>query len=124
LLGYPVSVQSLDLLSERLVQERAVSSRSIADSLDRSIVLAGNRLAHHHLKSAAGEPMLLVDMTDQFGRYQVLWGGAALRQYRAIINRRGNVIVHGRVKGDRHGRPIVMGSSIEMIEAASDESDA
>jgi DNA polymerase III alpha subunit len=120
LLGYPVSVHPLDLLSERLAPEHVVSSRLIADSLDRPIVLAGNRLAHHHLKSAAGEAMLLVDMTDQFGRYQVLWGGTALRQYRAIINQRGNVIVRGRVKADRHGRPIVMGSSIEVLEELPD----
>ena len=123
LLGYPVSVQPLDLLSERLTQERVVSSRSIANSLDRSIVLAGNRLAHHHLKSATGEPMLLVDMTDQHGRYQVLWGGATLRQYRSIITRRGNVLVRGRVKADRHGRPIVTGSSIEMLETTADDID-
>ncbi len=125
LLGYPVSVHPLDLLSERLAHEHVVSSRLIADSLDRSIVLAGNRLAHHHLKSVTNEPMLLVDMTDQFGRYQVLWGGAALRQHRTIINRRGNVIVRGRVKADRHGRPIVMGSSIEILsrEPNSSEND-
>ncbi len=99
ILGYPVSVHPLDLLSDQLARERVISSRLIAESLDRPVVLAGIRLAAHHLKSTTGESMLLVDMDDQFGRYQVLWGGATLRQYRALINRRANVIVRGRVKG-------------------------
>jgi DNA polymerase III alpha subunit len=117
LLGYPVSVHPLDLWRDRLAREHVMPGHLIAQSLDRPVVLAGDRLAAHHVKSAAGEPLLLVDMTDQFGRYQVLWGGAALRQHRAIINRRGSVIVRGRVKGDRHGRPIVMGNSIEMLSS-------
>jgi DNA polymerase III subunit alpha len=115
LLGYAVSVQPLDVLADRLSKEGVVPSRAIESHLDRAIVLAGSRLALHHLKSATGEPMLLVDMADQFGRYQVLWGGAPLRQYRAIIDRREPVIVRGRVKPDRHGRPVVVGSAIEMM---------
>jgi DNA polymerase III alpha subunit len=119
LLGYTVSVQPLDVLADRLAKEGVVPSRAIEANIDHSIVLAGSRLASHRLKSAAGEPMLLVDMADQFGRYQVLWGGAPLRQYRAIIHRREPVIVRGRVKPDRHGRPVVVGSAIEMLDFAA-----
>ena len=61
----------------------------------------------------------LVDMADQFGRYQVLWGGTALRQSVPLINRRDSVIVRGRGRRDRYGQPIVMGRSIEVIENES-----
>ena len=45
--------------------------------------------------------MLLVDMEDQAGLYQVLWSGAVLR--------------HGRVRRDRRGLMLVVGSETESL---------
>ncbi len=59
--------------------------------------------------------MLLVDMEDQAGLYQVLWSGAALQQARPLINQRGPVLLRGRVRRDRRGLILVVGSEIELL---------
>ena len=59
--------------------------------------------------------MQLIDMDDQDGRYQVLWSGEALREYRAVLNRREPVIVQGRVRRDRQGHVLIVGEKIKPI---------
>jgi DNA-directed DNA polymerase III PolC len=115
ILGYHVSIHPLDLYADRLARAGALSSRQIAGQLDRSIALGGLRVAYHHV-SAAKESMLLVDMEDQAGLYQVLWSGAVLRQARSVINQRQPVLIHGRVRRDRRGLTLVVGSEIELLK--------
>jgi hypothetical protein len=78
------------------------------------VALGGLRVAYHHV-SAGKESMLLVDMEDQAGLYQVLWGGAALRQARPLINQRQPVLLRGRVRRDKRGLILIVGSSIELL---------
>ena len=92
-----------------------ISSRQIGEHLDRSVTLGGLRVAQHQVSPAAKESMLLVDMEDQQGLYQVLWSGAALRQARPLINQRQPVLVRGRVRRDRRGLMLVVGSEIEAL---------
>ncbi len=114
ILGHNVSIHPLELLTERLAREGVVPSTSISQCIDQPIVLGGLRIGLHHVQ-APSETMWLVDMEDQHGLYQVLWGGAALRSYRALLNRREPVIVRGRVKHDRQGQPIVIGAALQSI---------
>jgi DNA polymerase III alpha subunit len=102
ILGYHVAVHPLDLHAEQLAHAGAISSAAIGEQLDRTVTLGGLRISLHHVKTAQ-ETMLLVDMEDQRGLYQVLWSGAALRQYRTAINQRDPMLVRGRVRRDRHG---------------------
>ncbi len=115
LLGYHVSIHPLDLYADRLAEAGVVSSKQIGEHLDRSITLGGLRVSYHHVSSAAKEAMLLVDMEDQAGLYQVLWSGAALRQARSTINQREPVLIHGRVRHDRRRLVLLVGSEIELL---------
>jgi DNA polymerase-3 subunit alpha len=114
ILGYHVSIHPLDLYVDRLAGAGAISSRQIGEHLDRAVTLGGLRVAYHRV-SAAKEAMLLVDMEDQSGLYQVLWSGAALRQSRALINQRGPVLIRGRARRDRRGLMLIVGSEIEVL---------
>jgi DNA polymerase III alpha subunit len=114
-LGYHVSIHPLDLHADRLVEAGAISSKQIGEHLDRSVTLGGLRIAYHHI-SAANESMLLVDMEDQAGLYQVLWSGAALRQARLVIDQRQPVLIRGRVRRDRRGLILITGSEIELLK--------
>lgn len=113
-LGYPVSVHPLDLHLDRLRRENAISSAALAACIDQPIVLGGIRFSHHHVQ-AASEKMLLVDMEDQRGWYQVLWSGVAWQRARPLIASREPVLVRGRVRADRHGRPLVVGASLHAL---------
>jgi len=114
ILGYHVGVHPLDLYADRLAEVGAISSREIGEQLDRSIALGGLRIAYQRVSSAK-DSMLLVDMEDQAGLYQVLWSGAALRQARPLINQRGPVLLRGRVRRDRRGLILVVGGEIELL---------
>ncbi|HSD85747.1 MAG TPA: hypothetical protein VLG46_17925, partial [Anaerolineae bacterium] len=115
LLGYHVNIHPLDLYADRLAEAGVVSSKQIGEHLDRAITLGGLRVSYHHVSSSSKEAMLLVDMEDQAGLYQVLWGGAALRQARSTINQRQPVLIRGRVRRDRRGLVLVVGSEIELL---------
>ena len=115
ILGYHVGVHPLDLYADRLAEAGVISSRQIGEHLDRSVTLGGLRVAQHQVSPAAKESMLLVDMEDQQGLYQVLWSGAALRQARPLINQRQPALVRGRVRRDRRGLILIVGSAIELL---------
>jgi DNA polymerase III alpha subunit len=115
LLDNHVSIHPLDLFSDRLAQAGAVSSRQIAEHLDRNITLGGLRVTLHHISTSGKKAMALVDMEDQAGLYQVLWSGSALREARALINQRQPVLIRGRVRRDRRGLILVVGSEIELL---------
>ncbi|HET7088988.1 MAG TPA: hypothetical protein VFL17_10080, partial [Anaerolineae bacterium] len=65
------------------------------------------------------EPMLLVDMDDEAGNYQVLWSGAALRQHQAVLSHRGPVLIRGRVRTDRQGCIVVVGNDAARVEGGA-----
>jgi DNA polymerase III alpha subunit len=65
--------------------------------------------------------MLLVDMEDESGVYQVLWSGAALRQYRALLSRREPVLIRGRVRSDRQGQVMIVGREATPIRESSED---
>jgi DNA-directed DNA polymerase III PolC len=113
-LGYHVDVHPLDLVADRLAEAGVISSRAIGEHLDRSVALGGLRIAYHRV-STGRESLLLVDMEDQAGLYQVLWGGAALQQARPLINQRQPVLLRGRVRRDRRGLILIVGSAIELL---------
>jgi DNA polymerase III alpha subunit len=59
--------------------------------------------------------MLLVDMEDEAGIYQVLWSGAALDRYRSLLSQRQPVLIRGRVRADRQGQIVVIGYDIRVL---------
>jgi DNA-directed DNA polymerase III PolC len=113
-LGFHVAVHPLDLCADRLAEAGAIPSHAIGENLDQAVALGGLRVSYHHVSSGK-ESMLLVDMEDQTGLYQVLWGGAALRQARPLINQRQPVLIRGRVRRDKRGLILIVGSSIELL---------
>jgi DNA-directed DNA polymerase III PolC len=118
ILGYNVSLHPLALLAAQLDRAGVVPSPQIGECLDRSVALGGVRIAYHHVQSAGKETMLLVDMEDQYGLYQVLWGGAALRAARPLINHRQPVLVRGTVRRDRRSQIVVVGSSLTALDSS------
>ncbi len=120
-LGYSVAVHPLDLHAGQLAQAGAVPSSAIGQHLNRPIALGGLRVSYHHVKTRTGEPMLLVDLEDQAGLYQVLWSGEPLQQSRALINQRDPMLIRGRVRRDRHGRLLVVGSEIQRLPTEAEE---
>jgi len=61
------------------------------------------------------ELMLLADMEDEHGMYQVLWSSAMLDRYRSELAQREPVLIRGRVRTDRQGQPVVQGHEIMML---------
>jgi DNA polymerase-3 subunit alpha len=112
-LGLAVSVHPLQLVH---IHENVTSSRALEQQLDRVVQLIGVRLAAHRFRSANQTQMQLIDMDDLNGRYQVLWSGEALREYRALLSRRELVIVQGRVRRDRQGHVLIVGEKIKPID--------
>ena len=114
-LGLLVSVHPLELVADALSKHERISSRELASHIGQEVILAGVRLASHRF-TTNHEPMLLADMEDEVGMYQVLWSGAALQKYRSLIARREPMLLRGRVRTDRQGLVIVSGMAGELIE--------
>ncbi|HEY4722236.1 MAG TPA: DNA polymerase III subunit alpha, partial [Anaerolineae bacterium] len=114
-LGTLVSVHPLQLVTDTIVSPALIQSTELGAHVDRAVTLRGVRLAAHRFRSASQESMLLVDMEDLSGGYQVLWGRAALRDYRAVLNQREPVLIRGRVRRDRRGQLIVVGVEISVL---------
>jgi DNA polymerase III alpha subunit len=115
-LGLPVSVHPLQLVAKELEHMALTHSDELGRHTGENVTLAGVRLAAHRLTSRH-EPLLLVDMEDEHGLYQVLWSGAALdRATRdGLLARREPVLVRGRVRTDRQGQVVVAGHEIKAI---------
>jgi DNA polymerase-3 subunit alpha len=113
-LGQLVGVHPVQLASEELSTRVLTPSNALGRHVGQDVTLAGIRLAAHRFASRR-ESMALVDMEDEHGIYQVLWGGGALNRYRQVIADRGPVIVRGRVRKDRQGEIILAGREVESI---------
>ena len=121
LLGMLVSVHPLQLHTEELAHHRLTRSDELKAHADKEVMLAGVRLAAHRFTGRQKEPMLIVDMEDEAGMYQVLWSGAALRENRHALSQREPVLIRGQVKADRQGQIIVAGRSVARL-TTKDES--
>ena len=121
-LGMLVGVHPLQLVAEDLARHDVTRSDQLSAHADREVTVAGVRLAAHRFSGRQEEPMLLVDMEDEAGTYQVLWSGAALGQHRAILSHQGPVLIRGRVRTDRQGSVIVVGHDAARVEEDSNPS--
>jgi DNA polymerase III alpha subunit len=115
-LGQLVSVHPLQLVAAELDKHAVVNSNELSQHPDERVTVAGIRLAAHRF-AVKQESMMLVDMEDRDGMYQVLWSGAVLNKYRSLLSQRDPVLVRGRVRADRQGQAILTG--IEITPLAS-----
>ena len=123
-LGWPVSVHPLQLLASELSMHAVTHSDQLPQAVGQEVALAGIRLSAHRFSSSRQEPMLLVDMEDEKGMYQVLWSGQALRQTDRTLSRSMPVLVRGRVRTDRQGLLLVTGRSLVQLSTDRPLSEA
>ncbi len=114
-LGMLVGVHPLQLMAEELSRHDVTRSDQLGAHAEREVTVAGMRLAAHRFSDRQEESMLLVDMDDEAGNYQVLWSGAALRQHQAVLSHQGPVLIRGRVRPDRQGRVVVVGHDAARV---------
>ena len=114
-LGLLVSVHPLQLVAHQLSAYALTRSDQLSACAGREVMLAGVRLAAHRFSARQQEAMLLVDMDDEAGIYQVLWSGAALRAYGGILSRREPLLIRGRAVADRHGQTVVVGHEASLL---------
>ncbi len=114
-LGQFISGHPLQLVANELSSYNATPSDKLSECVGQDVLLAGIRLAVHRFASNQ-ESMWLVDMEDEHGMYQVLWSGAVLKQYRPMISRREPMLIHGRVRTDRQGQPVLTGQEVRMLQ--------
>jgi DNA polymerase III alpha subunit len=117
-LGMPVSVHPLQLVAGELSRLSLTRSDQVGAHAGREVAMAGVRLAAHRFAGSQGEPMLLVDMEDEAGIYQVLWSGPVLTQRRALLASRDPVLIRGRVRTDRQGCFVIVGQDVTRVEGA------
>jgi DNA polymerase III alpha subunit len=115
ILGMPVSVHPLQLVEKELSHRGVTRSGELDTHNGQDVTVAGIRLAAHHFSSQQQESMLLVDMEDEAGVYQVLWSGKTLRDYRPVLSGRQPMLIHGRVRTDRQGQTLVVGHDVTLI---------
>ena len=113
-LGTLVSVHPLQLIANELARHTLTGSDELSQHAGQDATLAGVRLAAHRL-AVKQEPLLLVDMEDEHGMYQVLWSGAALDRCRSALSQREPVLIRGRVRTDRQGQVLVAGHEIKLL---------
>jgi error-prone DNA polymerase len=114
-LGLLVSVHPLQLVSAELARHTLTRSDELDAHNTQEVTLAGVRLSAHRFSAKEQGAMLLVDMEDEAGTYQVLWSGAALKRYTEILSQREPVLVRGRARADRQGQIVVVGHEIMLV---------
>lgn len=110
-----VSVHPLQLVADELAQHKLTRSDQLSQCSGQEVTVAGVRLAAHRFSARGQEPMLLADMEDEVGAYQVLWSGATLKKYGDLLSRREPVLIRGRVRTDRQGQLVIAGREIEPL---------
>jgi DNA-directed DNA polymerase III PolC len=113
-LGLCVSVHPLQLAAEKHAQHLLTRSDELSQRAGQNVMLVGVRLAAHRFASRQ-ESMLLVDMEDEHGLYQVLWSSAALDRYGSVLSQREPVLIRGRVRTDRQGQIVIVGHEITVL---------
>jgi DNA-directed DNA polymerase III PolC len=118
-LGLSVSVHPLQLVAQP-APHLVTRSDELGQRTGQNVTLVGVRLAAHRWMTQQKELMLLVDMEDEHGMYQVLWSGAALDRYRSELALREPVLIRGRVRTDRQGQIIVAGHEIIALPVSAE----
>jgi DNA polymerase III alpha subunit len=114
-LGQLVSVHPLELVAEALASYDLTPSGRLEQHQGQEVTVAGVRLASQRFRANGEASMVLVDMEDRAGIYQVLWRGEALRRYREVLSSREPVMIRGRVGTDRQGLALVLGREIQRV---------
>jgi DNA-directed DNA polymerase III PolC len=114
-LGMLVSVHPLELAGEALAGQARVRSDALADRAGQVVTLAGVGLSAHRFSARGQERLLLVDMEDEAGAFQVLWHAAEARSYRSQLARRAPMLVRARVSHDRQGQVVLVGQGIQPL---------
>jgi DNA polymerase III alpha subunit len=114
-LGQLTSVHPLELVAETVAPYDLTSSDQLEERHGQEVTVAGVRLASQRFRANGETSMVLVDMEDRAGIYQVLWRGEALRRYREALSSREPVMIRGRVGTDRQGLTLVLGREIQRV---------
>jgi DNA polymerase-3 subunit alpha len=114
-LGMLVSVHPLELVAEELAYVERVRSNELVAHAGREVTLAGASFAAHRFNGRDGAPLLLVDMEDEAGAFQVMWRLDAARVSHDLLRRRAPLLVRGRVALDRQGLAVVVGREALLV---------
>ena len=114
ILGQLVSIHPLQLCADALAKHSRIQSNALGQHIGQAIIIAGVRLATHRFVSKHAS-MWLVDMEDERGMYQVLWSGAVLNQFRPLLAQREPILIHGWVRTDRQGQPLLSGLDLAPL---------
>ncbi|HZY44207.1 MAG TPA: DNA polymerase III subunit alpha [Anaerolineae bacterium] len=110
ILGYWVDVHPAQLAAQRTQKIDRVRSNDLNQHSGQEVNLIGVRLAEHRFVDQSGEAWTLIDLEDEVGTFQVLWNEATYRQYRGLLKKREPLLIRGKVRIDRQGQIVVMGS--------------
>jgi error-prone DNA polymerase len=114
-LGQLVSIHPLELVAEALAPYDLTPSDQLGERQGQEVTVAGVRLASQRFRANGEASMVLVDVEDKAGIYQVLWRGEALRRHREALSSRDPVVIRGRVGADRQGLTLVLGREIQRV---------
>ena len=103
--------------AEALALYDLTASDRLEEHEGQEVTVAGVRLASQRFRANGEASMVLVDMEDRAGIYQVLWRGEALRRYREALSSREPVVVRGCVGADRQGLTLVLGREIQSVQS-------
>jgi DNA-directed DNA polymerase III PolC len=110
ILGYWVAVHPAQLAAQRARRIDRIQSNALDQHSGQEVTLIGARMADHRFQDQSGEAWTLIDLEDEVGTFQVLWNDATYRQYRNLLKKREPILIRGKVRIDRQGQIVVMGS--------------
>ncbi len=115
ILGYWVDIHPAQLAAQHVRSRARILSNELDRHSGQEVMLIGLRMAMHRLQDQSKESRLLIDLEDEVGTFQVLWSGEALRQHRSLIQKREPLLIRGKVRIDRQGQLVVVGSEAKLI---------
>ncbi len=115
ILGYWVGVHPVQLAEQHLPNIAYIRSYELHQHSGQEVTLIGVRLAAHRFQDQSQEAWTLIDLEDEVGTFQVLWNDATYREYRGLLQKREPILIRGKVRIDRQGQIVVMGSEAQAI---------
>jgi DNA-directed DNA polymerase III PolC len=115
ILGYWVEIHPAQLAAHRAAKINRIRSNELDQHSGQEVNLIGVRLADHRFVDQSGEAWTLIDLEDEVGTFQVLWTEVNYRQYRGLLKKREPILIRGKVRIDRQGQSVVMGSEAIAI---------
>jgi DNA-directed DNA polymerase III PolC len=110
ILGYFVSVHPVQLAAQHSPNNTRIRSNELHRHSGQEVTLIGVRLSAHRFQDQSQAAWTLIDLEDEVGTFQVLWSDATFRQYRGWLQKRDPILIRGKVRIDRQGQIVVMGS--------------